>query len=251
LYSFHRDEKDLEKYYQKVQDAYFKILDRCGLKDITYLTFSSGGAFSKYSHEFQTLTETGEDTIYICDKCRIAVNEELISEQKTCPKCGKKDFKKEKAIEVANIFKLGTRFSNPFNLKFTDEKGEKKDIIMGCYGLGPSRTMGTIVEVHHDDKGIVWPEEVAPYQAHLISINQNDKTEKIYKELLDNGIEVLYDDRDVSAGIKFAEADLIGIPFRIVVSEKTLADNSVEIKGRSKEKAEMFKIDKLIKKLKS
>jgi prolyl-tRNA synthetase len=258
LYSFHTDEEDLEKYYQIVQEAYFKILKRCGLRELTYLTFATGGAFSKYSHEFQTLTETGEDTIYICESCRVAINQELINEQKTCPHCGKDNFRKEKAIEVGNIFKLGKKFSNPFKLQFTDKNGQKKDVIMGCYGLGPSRLMGTIVEVYHDDKGIIWPEEAAPFKFHLLEISQVEeeietekKASEIYHQLQKEGIEVLYDDRrEVSAGEKFADADLIGIPWRIVISKKTLAHDSVEVKRRDKEEKELVKIEKLNPKLK-
>lgn len=258
LYSFHTDEEDLEKYYQIVQDAYFKIIKRCGLKELTYLTFAAGGAFSKYSHEFQTLAKTGEDTIYICESCRIAINQELINEQKTCPHCNKNNFKKEKAIEVGNIFKLGKKFSNPFNLQFANKNGQKKDVIMGCYGLGLSRLMGTIVEIYHDDKGIIWPEEVAPFKFHLLEINQAEreietkkKSNEIYRQLQKEGIEVLYDDRrEVSAGEKFADADLIGIPWRMVISKKTLAHDSVELKKRDKKEKELVKIEKLNSRLK-
>ncbi len=248
LYSFHADEKDLDKYYQVVQEAYFKILKRCGLEELTYLTFATGGAFSKYSHEFQTLAEQGEDIIYICDKCRIAINQELVDEQKTCPKCGKDEFRKEKAVEVANIFKLGKKFSSPFGLQFTDQSGQLQDVIMGCYGLGPSRVMGTIVEVHHDEKGIIWPEQVAPFKIHLISLEgAKEAADKIYQEMTDKEVEVLYDDREEqSAGEKFADADLIGIPYRVVVSEKTLKDESVEIKKRDSDKTELVKIKEAI-----
>jgi len=251
LYSFHASEDDLDKYYQIVQEAYFKILKRCGLAEITYLTYARGGAFSKYSHEFQTLTENGEDTIHLCEKCRVAINEELIKEQKTCPQCGGKKLRKEKAVEVANIFKLGTRFSQPFNLAFTDEKGEKQEIVMGCYGFGPSRTMGTVVEIRHDDKGIVWPEEIAPFKVHLISLGKAEKeAEKLYNDLLENDIETLFDNRDKSAGEKFAEADLIGIPYRLIASEKTLAENSVELKKRDSQETELIKLSEVVERLK-
>ena len=255
LYSFHVNQEDLDKYYKIIQEAYFEILKRCGLADLTYLTFAAGGAFSKYSHEFQTLAERGEDTIYICDDCRIAVNQELIEEQKTCPECNKTDFRKEKAIEVGNIFKLGTRFSKPFDLRFTDESGKKQDVIMGCYGLGPSRVMGAIVEAHHDDKGIIWPEAIAPYQVHLLALGQDNKTketaEKIYKDLLAKNVEAIYDDRDEkSAGEKFADADLIGIPVRLVISEKTIDKDSAEIKRRDSNKVELVKLEGLVSKFK-
>lgn len=251
LYSFHSSEKDLDNYYQTVQKAYFKILKRCGLAETTYLTLAGGGAFSRYSHEFQTLAENGEDTIYLCEKCRQAVNEELIEEQRTCPKCGANDLRKEKAIEVANIFKLGTRFSKPFGLKFTDEKGNKRDVIMGCYGFGPSRTMGTVAEICHDDRGIIWPEEIAPFKVHLLVLDKAEKeAEKIYDDLSKNGVETLFDERDKSAGEKFAEADLIGIPFRLVVSEKTLGRDSVELKKRDRQETELVKLSEVIKRFK-
>lgn len=164
LYSFHSSEEDLNQYYEQLIKAYFKIFERLGLKDITYLTYASGGAFSPYSHEFQTLCSSGEDLIYICDKCSIAINQEIIDEQKICPECGGSDFKEEKAVEVANIFKLGTKFSKAFSLHYIDQAGEKQDVIMGCYGIGPSRVMGTIAEVCHDEKGVKWPREIAPFQ---------------------------------------------------------------------------------------
>jgi len=248
LYSFHTDEEDLEKYYSKVAESYTKIFNRLGIE--SFKTFASGGNFSKYSHEYQTLTEAGEDIIYICNNCKIAINKEIKGEFKKCPECGKPDFREEKASEVGNIFKLGTKYSLPFDLKFTNKNGEEKPVIMGCYGIGLTRVLGTIVEVNHDDKGIVWPKEVAPFDIHLLEISES--AGKIYKELEDEGFGVLYDDRqDKSAGEKFAEADLIGIPLRIVVSSKTLEKDSVEIKRRNKEKLELVKIKDLVKYLKS
>jgi len=257
LYSFHTDEKDLDKFYEVVTKSYFKILGRCGLGGLTYLTYALGGTFSKYSHEFQTLAKTGEDTIYICQKCKIAINKEIIEEQKVCPQCKKKDFAEAKAVEVGNIFKLGARFSKPFGFTYMDEKGKKQDVVMGCYGLGPSRLMGTIVEVCHDGQGMIWPEEIAPFVASLLKIkNQKSKikidkvADKIYEDLEKAGVEVLYDDREnVSAGEKFAEADLIGCPYRLVVSEKTLARDSVEVKKRDKKEVEMVKISEVAKRL--
>ncbi|MDD5291024.1 MAG: His/Gly/Thr/Pro-type tRNA ligase C-terminal domain-containing protein [Patescibacteria group bacterium] len=255
LYSFHADEKDLNKFYEIVIKSYFKIFSRCGLGDLTYLTYALGGTFSKYSHEFQTLAKTGEDTIYLCKKCKIAVNKEIIEEQKVCPQCKKKDFVEEKAVEVGNIFKLGTRFSKPFGFSYMDEKGGKQDVIMGCYGLGPSRLMGTVVEVCHDEQGMIWPEEIAPFRVHLIEVRSKEakvkkETEKLYNDLRKNGVEVLYDDRDeISAGEKFAEADLIGCPYRLVVSEKTLAKDSVEVKKRDKKEVEMVKISEVAKRI--
>ncbi len=249
LYSFHLDEKDLEAYYAKATTAYFKIFQKSGLKEKTYLTFASGGSFSQYSHEFQTVAPSGEDTIYICQKCHLAINKEIKSETEKCPDCGGGDFQEEKAIEVGNIFKLKNKYTMPFDLKVADEKGEKKEIIMGCYGIGLGRLMGAVVEVYHDEKGIVWPESVAPFQVHLLSLDQNEETEKIYQELINKKIEVLYDDREASAGEKFADADLIGIPWRIVVSKKSLEKGGVEVKERKEEKTEIMEIKELLKKL--
>lgn len=245
LYSFHLTEKDLDEYYEKTKEAYFKIFERFGIKEKTYLTFASGGSFSKYSHEFQTISEAGEDIIYVCNKCDLAVNKEIKSETEKCPECGGVDFREEKAIETGNIFKLMNKYSKPFDLSVADEKGQKKEVLMGCYGIGLSRSMGTIVETFHDEKGIIWPEEVAPFKYHLISLGKNEEAEEIYKKLQEKGEEVLFDDRDVSAGEKFADSDLIGIPYRVVISEKSLKAGGVEIKKRNEEKSEIIEVAKL------
>ncbi len=250
LYSFHTDQADLDRYYLLVKEAYFKIFNRLGISDKTYYTFASGGAFSKYSHEFQTLTEAGEDQIFVCEKCRVAVNKEIIKDQSTCPDCGNDNLKEEKAIEVGNIFQLNTRFSEPCKFKFLDAEGHSKDVIMASYGIGPSRAMGTIVELYHDERGIIWPESVAPFKVHLLSLSENTEADKIYSNLLEAGIEVLYDDRDISAGEKFADADLIGCPYRLVVSKKTLGEKQVELKKRNSEGIEMIEISDIVTKLK-
>ena len=254
LYSFHKDEADLDDYYEKVKKSYAAIFETFGLGDKTYLTFASGGTFSKHSHEFQTLTPAGEDTIHICEKCKIAVNEEIIKEQNSsaggCPKCGNKNLKTEKAIEVGNIFKLKTRYSSPFGLVYKNEKGEEREVIMGCYGLGINRLVGAIAEVFHDEKGIIWPESAAPFSVHLILLKAKNGeiksfADKIYKDLQKKGIEVLYDDRsDVSAGEKFSDADLIGIPYRLVISEKI--GNKIEIKKRNEQKVKLTSEKELI-----
>ncbi len=252
LYSFHTSEEDLNKYYEIAKDAYFKIFDRVGIKDKTYLTYASGGDFSKYSHEFQTITSAGEDTIYICDKCEVAVNEEIVeNNQPECPECRNKKLRKEKAIETGNIFKLKDRFSRPFNFKYLDQNGKEQLVLMGCYGLGSSRLLGTIVELHNDENGIIWPESVAPFAVHLIKIGKseevNKQAEEIYRNCLDKNIEILFDDCDESAGVKFKDADLIGIPTRILISEKTLSNNCVEVKRRESGEVEMVKISEIAK----
>jgi len=250
LYSFHTDEKDLEEYYEKVGQAYENIFERVGLGDATYKTYASGGTFSKYSHEFQTLTSAGEDFIYICDKCHIAINKEIIEDLKhQCPECGGTELKEEKAVEVGNIFKLGTKFSGALELNYKDKESNVKPVIMGCYGIGPQRVMGTIAEIQSDEKGLAWPESVAPMKIHLISLGKNEEAQKIYDELLKNNIEVLYDDRDLSAGEKFAQSDLIGIPYRLVVSEKSLASGGAELKKRNEKESRIVKIENIIKEL--
>jgi len=251
LYSFHISQEDLDVYYEKVKEAYFKIYSRLGLGEITHITYASGGAFSKYSHEFQTVTDAGEDLIYVCKKCRVAINKEIIEEQKNCPECGCSELEEKKAVEVGNIFKLGTKFSKPFNFNYLDKEGKAQDIIMGCYGIGPSRILGTIVEVYNDQKGIIWPKDVAPFNIHLISFKQNEEAEKIYKELISAGFEVLYDDRDeASLGEKLNDADLIGCPCRLIVSQKNIDLDQVEFKERSKDSSEMIKRNDLLKFLK-
>lgn len=255
LYSFHTSQEDLDKYYEKMKKAYFNIFKELGIAKDTYLTFASGGTFAKYSHEFQMATPAGEDIIYVCNKCKTAINKEIKEENPACPKCSSDSFEERKAVEVGNIFTLSTKFSLPFDLKFRDKDGSEKPVIMGCYGIGISRAMGAIVENKNDERGIIWPKEVAPFLAHIIQIGEDKKVKttanKIYQELQKNNIEVLYDDRqDKSAGEKFADADLIGIPFRIVVSEKTLAKGSVEIKERAKGSAKLVKIKQLVKNLK-
>jgi len=247
LYSFHKTKEGLDEFYEKSKQAYFNVYKRCGLGDLTHIVFASGGIFSKYSHEFQTVTEYGEDIIYVCEKCGVGINKEIIDEQKVCPECGGEKLNEKKAIEVGNIFKLKTKFTDAFDYKFTDEKGQKQPVLMGCYGIGPSRVLGTVVEVSHDEKGMIWPESIAPFQVHLISLGDDGKVEaeKIYNEMIEKGIEVLWDDRDVQAGVKFADSDLIGIPKRIVVSKKTLENKSVEVKMRNSDDVEMIEIDKL------
>ena len=264
LYSFHATQEDLDKYYDKVAKAYLNIFKECGIysagkNKITYQTLASGGTFSKYSDEFQTVAKFGEDTIYICKKCSTAINKEIINENKVCPKCKGTNFEEKKAIEVGNIFKLGTKYSLPFDLKFRAKDGKEKPVIMGCYGIGLGRLMGAIVEVNNDDKGIVWPKKVAPFLVHLIQIENSVKvrraTEKIYEKVCARGAPVsdwLYDDReDKSAGEKLVEADLISIPYRIVVSEKTLNKKSLEFKKRNSEKISLIKENQVLKLIES
>ena len=243
FYSFHTNEKDRDEYYDFMTKVYKNVFDKLGIGDKTHYTLASGSTFSKYSHEFQTVTEAGEDTIHICNKCKIAINNEIIKENKTCPKCGELNFSQKRAIEVGNIFKLKTKFAEDFGLKFKDKDGAEKFVITGCYGIGLGRLMGAIVETSYDNKGIIWPESVAPYQVHLIEISNlkskiSNFAKKIYNSLQEAGVEVLYDDReDATAGEKFKDADLMGIPYRLVISEKT--GDKIEIKKRNEEKTKL------------
>lgn len=238
LYSFSRSEEEFREFYEKCAGAYKKIFERVGLGGKTYRTFASGGTFSKFSDEFQVICENGEDTVYLSKEKGIAINKEVYSDSVLAELGVKKEeLTEEKAIEVGNIFPLGTRFSDALGLAFKDDKGRSQPVIMGSYGIGPGRVMGTIVEVLSDPKGIVWPKEVAPYQAHIVSISGGNydvvaEADRLYDSLTEHGIEALYDDRDVRAGEKFADSDLIGIPTRLVVSEKTLAEGGVEVVSR-------------------
>ncbi len=248
LYSFCRDEKEHNIFYEKAKQAYTNIFNKVGLGDKTYITFASGGSFSKYSHEFQTITDSGEDSIFVDEKKKIAINKEVLNDG-VLKDLGikRENLVEKKAVEVGNIFNLGTRFSDAFELNYLDEKGEKKPVIMGCYGIGPGRIMGTIVEILSDEKGLVWPESVAPFDIHLISIEDKEgkvkkEADKLYEKLTKKGVEVLYDDRDIRAGEKFADSDLIGIPKRVVISEKTLKTDSVEVKNRGDEKIKIIPI---------
>lgn len=241
LYSFHENQEDLDKYYQKAIKAYQSIFKRLGLS--AWLVEASGGTFSKYSHEFQVFAENGEDTVVYCKKCHFAQNREINQSKKgdPCPLCSS-PLDLAFASEVGNIFKLGTKYSDPFMLTYKDKSGNQKTVIMGCYGIGISRLMGIIVEVFHDEKGIIWPESVSPFKIHLISLAQDKsvktKAEKIYKDLEKLGVEVLYDDRsEKTPGEKFAESDLIGIPVRLVVSKKT--GSKIEFKKRDDKNAKL------------
>jgi prolyl-tRNA synthetase len=249
MYSFHDNQEDFDKFYQKTKDAYLKIFQKLNL--IAKTTEASGGAFSdKISYEFMVLTDAGEDNILYCDACSYCINTE-ISKAKVgspCPKCGVA-LKEAKASEVANVFDLGQKFTKAFNLKHLAKNGQQKYPIMGCYGIGISRAMGVIVEKHHDEKGIIWPKNVAPFPAHLISLQGGEKlANKLYQTLLQNGIEVLWDDTQRSAGKKFADSDLIGLPIRLLVSERN--QNKIEWQTRTNQKPELIESKELINRLK-
>lgn len=245
LYSFHADSDDLDKYYDVITKAYFRIFARCGLGRETHLTYSGGGTFSKYSHEFQTVCETGEDIVHICKNCGLGVNREIFAETPECPGCHRGEFEEKRAIEVGNIFKLKTKYSDAFGLSFIGKDDKEHPVLMGCYGIGPSRVMGAIVEVGHDDNGIIWPEEVAPFRYHLLNLNKNSvQADSAYESLQKKGIDVLYDDRKESAGAKLKDADLLGMPRRLVISEKTGA--KIELKKRTDNKPRLATLEEII-----
>lgn len=251
LYSFHASNSDLDAYYEKVKQAYLNIFSRCGLKAM--IVEASGGAFTKqFSHEFQVLSEAGEDSVVYCPNCQYAQNSEVAKGQvgEKCPSCGHDKLASGKAVEVGNIFKLGTKFSESLGLVYTNEKGEQSPVIMASYGIGPGRVMGTIVESNHDEAGIIWPESVAPYKFHLVSLGDTqevkDFASDIYNKLIKSGCEVLYDDRTESAGVKLKDSDLFGLPWRLVVSAK--AGKKIELKARASDKIELVSLEELLSK---
>ena len=255
LYSFTTSKAELDKYYEVVGKAYKKVYERMGLN--TVYTEAAGGVFTKdNTHEFQVLTEGGEDTIFYCDGkgCGFAENKEIarVSSGDKCQKCAKtghdETIKEARGIEVGNIFRFGDVMTKQMGFTFKDKDGQDKPVFLGSYGIGITRSMAAIVETHNDEKGIIWPESVAPFQIHLINIGEGkvkDEANKNFEELTKEGKEVLYDDREVSAGVKLSDADLIGIPERWVVSEKTLKENSVEVKKRSEKDSKLVKISSL------
>lgn len=252
LYSFTRSEEELDEFYEKCAQAYERIFARTGIGGGTYKTFASGGAFSTYSHEFQTVSQAGEDTIYVHEGKRIAVNKEVLTDE-VLQDLGitREELVEKTSIEVGNIFKLGTRFSEPLGLLYTDEMGNQRPVVMGSYGIGPGRVMGTIAEVLSDAKGIIWPDEVAPFRVHLLRLTEGtevaEAAEELYEAFQRAGTEVLFDDRGwVSAGEKLADADLIGIPFRVIVSIKTIAEGRAEIKRRDEKEPIMVTLPNVV-----
>ena len=255
MYSYCADDAKHKEIYDATTKAYLKVFERVGLGDRTFLTFASGGAFTQFSHEFQTLTDAGEDVIFVHRAKKIAVNKEVMNPE-VLAQLGLKESELEevKAAEVGNIFSFGGTKSEQLDLKFKDESGAEKPVILGSYGIGITRLMGVIVEIFADEKGIVWPEAVSPFPVHLIALAGGNKdiegeAQRIYELLRDNGIEALYDDRDVRAGEKFADADLIGIPTRLIVSEKTVAAGSVEMISRKNGVGTMVPESELVKRL--
>ncbi len=238
LYSFHEDQADFDRFYAIAKDAYLRVYERLGLT--AKVTEASGGAFTeKISYEFMVLTDAGEDDILFCDTCEFCVNVEIakVKEGDTCPKCGEGRLSMARASEVGNVFDLGQKYGRDFDMGFTDRDGNKQYPVMGCYGIGITRLMGVIVETFHDDRGIIWPATVAPAQVHLVNLGRDEESfreaSELYERLQRCGVTVLWDERDATAGVKLADADLIGLPWRVVVSSRAREAGGVELKPRT------------------
>jgi len=251
LYSFSRTQEEHDAFYEEISAAYVRVFDRLGLGEDTFRTFASGGSFAKFSHEYQTISPVGEDTIYLDRASGIAVNEEVYTDEVLAELGLNKDTLEEvKAVEAGNIFSLSTKFSDPLELNFTDENGVSKPVIMGSYGLGPSRLMGLIAEHFADDKGLVWPVNVAPYKVYLVSIGDiAEQANELYEELKATGLTVLFDDRAERPGAKFADAELMGLPYRITISERLIEQGKLELTYRNTSETELLTLDELLAKI--
>lgn len=245
LYSFSTTEEEHDAFYHQVEIAYKNIFDRLGIGADTFQTFASGGVFSKYSHEFQTLTDIGEDTIYYNADKSVVLNEEVLNDEVLAELGVKReDLQSTKAAEVGNIFTLKTKYSAPLDLAFNDKDGQRKTVLMGCYGIGVSRVMGVIAEKFCDNRGLIWPEQIAPYKYYLIGIGEEGtkQADALYQDHEDA---VFYDDRDIRPGEKFADAELMGMPYRVVVSDKTLATGQAEITDRATGESKMVSLSEI------
>jgi prolyl-tRNA synthetase len=255
MYTYAKSAEQLQKLYDEAIEAYKRVFDRVGLGEITYITAASGGAFTKYSHEFQTITDAGEDTIYLDRTKNIAINEEVYTD-KDLEELGleKGNLEKMVAAEVGNIFNFGTQKSEQLGLYFTDESGAEKPVYLGSYGIGVTRLMGVIAEHFADDKGLVWPENIAPFKVYLARVGNGpqvaENADQLYARLTDAKISVIYDDRDERAGQMFADADLMGLPYRLVVSDRTLEQKGFELKKRNSNETEILSLEQVINKLK-
>ncbi len=254
LYSVHATQEDMDEYYDKVIEAYKRVFERLGIGDDTFVTFASGGAFTKFSHEFQTICDAGEDILYISDDKKVAVNEEVLDDATKELGINKDDLKSIKTAETGNIFKFGTEKSKQMKFYFADQDGTQKPVYLASYGIGITRVMGVIAEKMSDDNGLVWPENIAPAKVYLISIGDSDmvksKSEDLYNKLQDMNIETIYDDRDMRPGEKFADADLMGIPHRVVISDKTIQAEQIEYKLRTDREAKLINEEELFQTIK-
>lgn len=253
MYSVHATKEDLDRFYNQTIEAYKRIYDRLGIGNLTYVTFASGGAFTKFSHEFQTLCEAGEDWLYLDRERNIAVNEEVLDDAIQELGLDRSKLEKLRSAEVGNIFNFGTDKAEQMGITFADSDNTQKPFYYGSYGIGVTRVMGVIAELFSDSRGLVWPDNIAPYRVYLVSIGDNAdvlaRTTEVYDSLRASGVDVLWDDRPVRPGEKFADGDLMGIPHRVVVSERTMADGVLEYKGRTDDKAVHLSLDALLAKL--
>lgn len=252
MYSYTSSEEAHQKFYEETTEAYLRVFNRLGIGEQTFLTFASGGAFTQFSHEFQTITEAGEDIIYLHRSKKLAINQEVLTDE-VISQLGvnRQDLEEVKAAEVGNIFSFGSTKSEQLGLYYSDESGSQKPVILGSYGIGVTRVMGVIAELFSDSNGLVWPDNIAPAKVYIARLSDQDHiikvADELYEKLKTQDISVIYDDRDVRAGEKFADADLMGIPYRVVVSDKTTKTNTYEIKKRTDQEAKMVKIDQIIK----
>ena len=248
MYSVHASKEDLDKYYNAAIEAYKRCYDRFGIGDETYVTFASGGAFTKFSHEFQTICDAGEDYIYLHRGKNIAVNEEVLDDAVKELGIDRSELERVKTAEVGNIFNFGTQKSEEMRLVFTDAEGVEQYAYMGSYGIGITRVMGVIVEKFADDKGLVWPENIAPAKVYLVQIGSQSRAtaDELYQKLQSAGIETLYDDRDERPGVKFADAELLGIPYRVTVSDRLLDDDKWEVSTRQTGEQRLLTADELL-----
>ena len=250
MYSFHATKEDLDAYYAKAAEAYKRVYDRLGIGEDTYMTFASGGAFTKFSHEFQTICEAGEDIIYLHREKNIAINEEVIDDAVKELGISRDELEPVKTAEVGNIFNFGTQKTDEMGLYYTGQDGEQKSLYIGSYGIGITRVMGVIAEKLSDEKGLIWPENIAPYKVYLVSIgNVGEQANELYERLKAAGVTVLFDDRDERPGAKFADAELIGLPYRVTLSERTLAEGKLEFSRRAGGEVELLTPDELLDKI--
>lgn len=254
MYSVHATKDDLEQFYNSVIEAYKRIYGRLGIGDLTYVTFASGGAFTKYSHEFQTICDAGEDWLYLDRENNVAVNEEVLDDAVRDLKLDRNKLEKVRSAEVGNIFNFGTEKAEQMGITFADRDNTQKPFYYGSYGIGVTRVMGVIAELFSDDRGLVWPDNIAPYRVYLVTIGTDsavlEQGQKVYDQLQSAGVDVLWDDRaDARPGEKFADGDLMGIPHRVVISSKTIAAGALEYKGRTAESSENLSLEQLIDKL--
>lgn len=250
MYSLHATKEDLDAYYEKAIEAYKRVYDRLGIGEDTYVTFASGGAFTKFSHEFQTICEAGEDIIYLHREKNIAINEEVIDEAVVELGIKREELEQVKTAETGNIFNFGSQKTDEMGLYYTDAEGKQQSLYIGSYGIGITRAMGVIAEKLSDEKGLVWPENIAPYKVYLVSIgNVSEQATELYDKLQAAGVSVLFDDRDERPGAKFADAELIGLPYRVTISERLLGEGKLEFSRRTGGEIELLTLDDLLAKI--